>query len=61
MLKEVIVKRTLEVEERIMGDVEALRKQILSLEAEKKTLQMDAERLQQTLNEISSKHEMVCH
>lgn len=57
MLKEVIVKRTHEVEKRIMGDVEALKKHILALEEEKKTLQSDAKRLEQTVKHISSKHE----
>lgn len=61
MLKEVIVKRTFEIEKRLMGDVEALKKQVVALEMEKETLQRDAKRLQLTLKEISSKHEKVCH
>jgi len=61
MLKEVIVKRTFEIEKRLMEDVKALEKQVLALEEEKKTLQWDAKRLQLALQEISSKHEKVCH
>lgn len=61
MLKEVIVKRTFEIEKRLMGDVETLKKQVLALEMEKKTLEMDAKRLQLTLKEISSKCEKVCY
>lgn len=61
MLKEVIVKRTFEIEKRLMEDVRALEEQVLALEEEKKTLQWDAKRLQLTLQEISSKHEKVCH
>ena len=60
MLKEVIVKRTFEIERRLMEDVKALEKQVLALEEEKETLQWDAKRLQLTLQEISSKHEKVC-
>jgi len=57
MLKEVIVKRTFEMEKRLMEDVKALEKQVLALEEEKKTLQWDAKRLQLALQEISSEHE----
>ena len=42
-----------------MGDVEALKKQVSDLEVEKKRLQCCSERLQQTLNEFSSKQEKV--
>lgn len=41
MLKEVMVKRSLEVEKRIMADVELLKKHIFALEEEKKTLQKE--------------------
>ena len=56
MLKEVIVKRTFEIEKKLMGDVEALKKQVLALETEKEKLQWDAKRLQRTLNEVSFRH-----
>ena len=59
MLKEVIVKRTFEIEKRLMGDVETLKKQVLALEIEKKTLQWDAKRLQLSLKDLSSKYEKV--
>ena len=62
MLKEVIVKRTYEIEKRLMGDVEALKKQVLVLEMEKKTLEKESKRLVQTLREFFSKYERkVCH
>ena len=56
-----IIKRTAAIEKRVMGDVEALKNQVFELEAQKKRLQCDSDRLQQTLNEISSNHEKVCH
>lgn len=59
MLKEVMVKRSLEVEKRITADVELLKKHIFALEEEKKTLQSDAKRLEQKVKQISSKHERV--
>ena len=60
ILKEVIIKRTFAIEKRLMGDVEGLKKKVSELEGQKKKLQFDSVRLQQTLNEISSKQEKVC-
>lgn len=54
-----IIKRTLAVEKKLMGDVDSLKRQVTELEAQKKRLQFDSERLQKTLNVISSKQEKV--
>lgn len=59
ILKDVIIKRTLAVEKKLMGDVDSLKRQVTELEAQKKRLQFDSERLQKTLNVISSKQEKV--
>lgn len=59
ILKDVITKRTLAVEKRVLADVEALKTQVCELEAQKIQLQCDSERLKQTLNEISTKQEKV--
>ena len=55
-----IIKRTFAIEKRLMGDVESLKKKVSELEGQKKKLQFDSVRLQQALNEISSKQEKVC-
>lgn len=57
ILREVIKKRTLIMETRLMGDIERLKKQISELESQKKKLQFDSERLKQTLNEITLKQQ----
>ena len=54
-----IIKRTLAVEKKLIGDVDSLKRQVTELEAQKKRLQFDSERLQKTLNDISSKQEKV--
>lgn len=54
-----IIKRTLAVEKKLMRDVDSLKRQVTELEAQKKRLQFDSERLQKTLNDISSKQEKV--
>ena len=59
VLKDVITKRTLAIEKRVLADVEALKTQVCELEAQKIQLQCDSERLKQTLKEISSKQEKV--
>lgn len=59
VLKDVITKRTLAIEKRVLADVEALKTQVCELEAQKIQLQCDSERLKQTLKEISTKQEKV--
>ena len=59
VLKDVITKRTLAIEKRVLADVEALKTQVCELEAQKIQLQCDSERLKQTLKEITTKQEKV--
>ena len=59
VLKDVITKRALAIEKRVLADVEALKTQVCELEAQKIQLQCDSERLKQTLKEISTKQEKV--
>lgn len=59
VLKDVITKRTLAIEKRVLADVEALKTQVCELEAQKIQLHCDSERLKQTLKEITTKQEKV--
>lgn len=54
-MKEVIKKRAFLMEEKLLADFDRLKNQVSELETQKQKLQSDSERLQQTLNDITSK------